>query len=62
MLENALEDEVLSEKPDAVKHFSTLVIFSPHAVVLALIPAVVYPTNCVPVLINPKGSALPSFG
>ncbi len=46
MLENALEDEVLSEKPDAVKHFSTLVIFSPHAVVLALIPAMVYPTNC----------------
>ena len=31
MLENALEDELLSEKPDVVKHFSTLVIFSPHA-------------------------------
>ena len=31
VLEDALEDEVLSEKPGAVKHFSTLVIFSPHA-------------------------------
>ena len=31
MLEDALEDEVLSEKPDSVKHFSTLVIFSAHA-------------------------------
>ena len=31
VLEDALEDEVLSEKPDSVKHFSTLVIFSPHA-------------------------------
>ena len=41
MLENALEDEVLSEKPDAVKHFSTLVIFSPHAGIHDLMSAMV---------------------
>jgi hypothetical protein len=48
VLEDALEDEVLSEKPDSVKHFSTLVIFSPHAGILILISLTTNPTNAGP--------------
>ena len=48
VLEDALEDEVLSEKPDSVKHFSTLVIFSPHAGILILISLTTNPTSAGP--------------
>ena len=53
-----MEDEVLSEKPDSVKHFSTLVIFSPHAGFYDLISAMVYPTNCLLITRNLPISSL----
>ena len=45
VLEDALEDEEIAENPDAVKHFSTLIILSPHISILDLISMTTNPTN-----------------
>ena len=41
VLEDALEDEELAEKHNAVKYSSTLIILSPHAFIRDLISAIV---------------------
>ena len=48
MLEDALEDEEPAEKPDAVKYFSTLIISSPHALILDLTSLTINPTSAEP--------------
>ena len=56
VLEDAFEDEEPAEKPDAVKHFSTLLIFSPHAFVRDLTSLTINPISAGPDTLCPSAS------
>ena len=48
VLEDALEDEEFAEKLDAVKYSTTLLVLSPHALILDLISLTTIQTSAGP--------------